>query len=218
MDSSLNGAKPGFAPAAPTGRHPRRFMSDLVLRFFLVFLLALPVYAAVRALYLRWKKPVTSKAREVVLGLFAAFMAALAALVFQPGEAYYAPGHPVYTASERIASRADINLVPFYTIRRFFDEGLGLRFVVNIIANVLMFSPFGLCLPLLWRRWQHALRVLGAGLLYSASIETVQLFIGRSVDIDDVILNVSGVALGYLLYKLLSKALPKKTAALGQPP
>jgi glycopeptide antibiotics resistance protein len=40
-------------------------------------------------------------------------------------------------------------------------------------------------------------------LLSSLSIEVVQHFIGRSFDIDDVILNVTGGIVGFIIYKSL---------------
>ena len=41
-------------------------------------------------------------------------------------------------------------------------------------------------------------------MLVSISIETTQLLIGRIFDIDDIILNIIGGMLGYLIYKLLN--------------
>ena len=38
-------------------------------------------------------------------------------------------------------------------------------------------------------------------MLVSISIETTQLLIGRIFDIDDIILNIIGGMLGYLIYK-----------------
>ena len=49
-------------------------------------------------------------------------------------------------------------------------------------------------------------------LLISGSIEYVQSLIGRTVDIDDVILNVMGGLIGYVvfyLFKKISYKLPK---------
>ncbi|MFV0414520.1 MAG: VanZ family protein, partial [Oscillospiraceae bacterium] len=51
-------------------------------------------------------------------------------------------------------------------------------------------------------------KVLGAGVLFSASIEFLQLFIARATDVDDILLNVAGVMLGYVGYKVLAAILP----------
>lgn len=46
--------------------------------------------------------------------------------------------------------------------------------------------------------------------IVSLSIETIQLSIGRVFDVDDVILNVLGGLIGFILYKVLNKAIPDK--------
>ena len=45
-------------------------------------------------------------------------------------------------------------------------------------------------------------------LLLPIFIEACQLFIGRSVDVDDVILNFAGGCIGAALYFVLRKAVP----------
>ena len=48
-------------------------------------------------------------------------------------------------------------------------------------------------------------------LIVSTTIETIQLALGRSFDIDDIILNVLGGVVGYLLY-IFSEFIFKKTS------
>ena len=51
-------------------------------------------------------------------------------------------------------------------------------------------------------RWRLAL----VAILYSATIEFTQLFIpDRSADVDDVIVNVFGAMLGFLVYVLVAR-------------
>ena len=45
-------------------------------------------------------------------------------------------------------------------------------------------------------------------ILSSVFIETVQVFLARMVDIDDVILNTLGGVIGYVLFLLLRKIAP----------
>lgn len=62
-----------------------------------------------------------------------------------------------------------------------------------------MFVPWGFGLVLLWKKNRTVPRIL----LWSAAlplfIETWQLFVGRSVDVDDFILNFAGSAIGGLV-------------------
>jgi glycopeptide antibiotics resistance protein len=79
---------------------------------------------------------------------------------------------------------------------------------IGLILNVLLFVPLGLLAPLLVRvrRWGEAAL---AGLLVSAAVEALQFIAdltispGRVADIDDLIANVVGAVLGFLLLQLL---------------
>lgn len=72
--------------------------------------------------------------------------------------------------------------------------------VSNLVANVLLFSPFGFALGLrfpttpLWR-------LAVACLVLSVSVELVQLLghLGRSADVTDVLTNVTGGVFGMLV-------------------
>lgn len=67
------------------------------------------------------------------------------------------------------------------------------------VENILLFIPFGMLLPLLGRRFRKAGYCLGAGLLSSILIESVQYITKRGyVETDDVIMNFLGTALGYI--------------------
>ena len=98
------------------------------------------------------------------------------------------------------------NLVPFHEIRRILWGGPWLWFV--LWGNIGMFVPIGFFTALLWKdaTWYRCALV---GFLSSGAIETVQLFVGRVSDIDDVILNTIGALLGYLLYWLISSWVPE---------
>lgn len=79
----------------------------------------------------------------------------------------------------------------------------------NFLLNIAMTVPLGLLLPVLTRRRSLG-AVLVAGLATSAGIEVAQyvclrlLSGGRTSDIDDVIANVLGVAIGYGVYRMLA--------------
>ena len=96
----------------------------------------------------------------------------------------------------------DDNFVPFHTLAiywRNFDSGFWMR---NLFGNLGLLLPLGLlgpiALPALRRWWQ----ILPLALLISASIELAQHWIpDRSADVDDVIVNVTGALLGYVIFK-----------------
>lgn len=81
-------------------------------------------------------------------------------------------------------------------------------FYRNIIGNIVLFTPFGFLLGHIFKinkYWQVTILTLLTSLL----IETIQLSIGRAFDVDDIVLNIIGGLLGYLVYRLLSKVFEK---------
>ncbi len=104
---------------------------------------------------------------------------------------------------------ADSNLVPFREIFRY-NVGSGL-FYTNVVGNVLLFLPFGFFVSSYLRN-RNVYPVLVLSIISSLSIELTQSAIGRTFDIDDIILNVFGGIIGYLLWKFvysMRKKLPK---------
>lgn len=70
--------------------------------------------------------------------------------------------------------------------------------LVNVIGNAGMFVPSGILLPVLYPRLRSLLKTLAAGMGISFCIELMQLsFSVRATDIDDLILNAAGAAVGY---------------------
>ncbi|MFC4735698.1 VanZ family protein [Bacillus daqingensis] len=102
------------------------------------------------------------------------------------------------------------NLEPFLSIYRIavYSENW-LDPLIILGGNVLLFLPFGLLFPALLNRGK-LLRKVGfiktaaAAAVLSTFIETVQyLFTYRVANVDDVILNTVGGAVGYVVYAAL---------------
>ena len=101
----------------------------------------------------------------------------------------------------------EINLIPFRVVERTYREAFinGIRsyFYINFLGNILLFVPFGFLVPLLWNMTNG--KVILYGCLASVFIEVCQLFLQRSTDVDDVILNTIGAAIGLLLFCLFRR-------------
>lgn len=99
------------------------------------------------------------------------------------------------------------NLAPFKEISRYFRyyNTIGpLLFLINIIGNVAAFLPFGFFLPIISRRSKKWYNTVMLGLGFSLTLETLQLiFKVGSFDVDDMLLNTLGAALGYLTYRFI---------------
>ena len=103
------------------------------------------------------------------------------------------------------------NLVPLRTIRAYLrllrHSRPVLRHVaaVNLAGNVAMFLPLGVLPPLLWPRLRRLWRLLlwtGGAI---AAMEVLQLVtLLGSCDVDDLLLNLLGVLLGWCLLRLFS--------------
>ena len=79
----------------------------------------------------------------------------------------------------------------------------------NSVLNVALFVPLGLLLPLIWGKYRSGRETLLFGFGMSAAIELLQVFTYRATDVNDLITNVLGTALGFLLGKRLLHSCPK---------
>ena len=91
------------------------------------------------------------------------------------------------------------NFIPFKEIMRY---NMGSRlFFKNVIGNMVMFLPYGFFVSYYLDNKKLSL-TFTLTLITSVAIETVQLIIGRTFDIDDIILNVIGGTLGFYIYHI----------------
>lgn len=153
--------------------------------------------------------------REGGLLLFTVFSAGLVSLTLFPAY-FWTVGHwygfvqgtqPLFPPVDLKLQLQTLQLKPFQEIVRAF-RGPWVMFLM--LANIGIFSPVGFFIALLWRRpswWKSLL----TGLLVSCLIEFIQLFVGRSTDIDDVILNTAGALVGFWLFCLLRAMVPDFT-------
>lgn len=92
-----------------------------------------------------------------------------------------------------------LNLRPFVWITECYAMGFQ-KMVMQLLLNIAMFVPYGFLLPAASRKVRRGWKTALAVLLTTVSIETLQYFMGRSADIDDVIMNFTGGIAGYCLF------------------
>lgn len=104
-----------------------------------------------------------------------------------------------------------INIIPFKTIIQFLALSHSWHAVlVNIFGNIAAFVPMGFLLPIAFNKLSGLLRVIIVVLATTFSIEVLQYITGvGAADIDDVLLNVLGGLLGYLMLFLVKKLMVK---------
>ena len=107
------------------------------------------------------------------------------------------------------------NIIPFQAILEFTKmmfSGHFSRGFNNIVGNVFVFAPFGYFIPLIYKKCQNIKIVILAGFFASLFFEICQYFLYLgSADIDDIILNLLGVILGFLFFKIVEKIYKRQT-------
>ena len=115
-----------------------------------------------------------------------------------------------YTVFKRSIAIHNAQFELFWSYRKWFagDVDLG----QEIIANIVMFIPFGFLMSALlpttpsFKGGKKAAVVIGGAILFSLIIETLQLVLMRGLfEWDDVFSNTVGAIAGLLLYNLLSR-------------
>ena len=137
---------------------------------------------------------VSPSSREWLLLAFVAYCGGMAVLTLLPNRfdllTVLRKGY-----NEPFFRRGTVNLHLMQTLR----YGL-----MIFAANVIMSIPFGFFPAVLWRRsrwWKAMIIAVGT----TCFIECWQIHIGRSFDVDDLLLNAAGAMLGWLLWLILKK-------------
>lgn len=125
--------------------------------------------------------------RTVGYLIFSVYLAAMDAVVGLPDITY-------------IRLSFNFNFVPF--LYMFSDYR-------NSLLNVLLFVPLGFFLPFFWKEFRSFGKTVLFGFCTSLVIELLQIFTFRATDVNDLITNTLGAALGYLLARAVLKLLPK---------
>lgn len=103
-----------------------------------------------------------------------------------------------------LSAMHSLNLIPFQFITT--EWGMSTRKqITQEIANVMMFVPLGFIFPAVYKRLRRCRWTILCTMGVSFCIESMQYFIGRSADVDDVLLNTCGGAIGYLLFIAFSR-------------
>jgi glycopeptide antibiotics resistance protein len=97
------------------------------------------------------------------------------------------------------------NFTPFKTIKMYIEYSYKLNSAENLLGNIVVFMPFGLLFPLLTESGQNFFVMLLNAFLFVLGIEIFQLFSAfGAFDVDDILLNCLGAALGFGIYRLIN--------------
>lgn len=159
----------------------------ILLPAFLIYLLSL---------FIGSRKKHYKAGQYVTLITLAIYLLAVIHLVFFPIEVY--PGGYESTGPLWLAILKEIQFIPILTLD-----------IPTFVLNIIMLIPFGVYLPLLNDNVDSVRIAAKYGFFLSLSIEILQLIIevtvgsGRTADINDLIANTLGAAVGFVLLKKL---------------
>jgi glycopeptide antibiotics resistance protein len=100
------------------------------------------------------------------------------------------------------------NFIPFREITRY--QITDRLFIKNVLGNLLIFVPYGFFVSY-YLNFKKVYQIVIMSIIASFSIEYTQLIIGRVFDVDDIMLNILGAIVGYLLYRIV-KPLSRKVS------
>ena len=145
--------------------------------------------------------------REAILLLMYVNLAVIIRFVFFPMSRINGRVQPLrFDASEILPFK--LNPIPFVHLLEYDSKK---EMLLNVMGNTAMFIPTGVILPIIYKKLNTFWKVIGVGVLISLCIEIIQLpFFERTSDVDDLLLNTLGVAIGYLIYKLVLKPIKRR--------
>lgn len=174
------------------------------------FIITFVVFSMVRVKFFSHRKINSNGFREFLLSLFAGYLAFLVIMLFTPNS--YIANSGINLTNEnfdfvgnfkdRITSGAwGVNLVPLRTIKNYIKYSGFLHTMTNVMGNIIIFLPFGIFVAEIFPKTRSLSKILVITFFSSFFVEFIQFFIGRSVDIDDLMLNVLGSVIGYFIWK-----------------
>lgn len=100
-------------------------------------------------------------------------------------------------ARDPVNNGLNVNLHWFLAVLEAWNS-CSLKNWINILINVVMYVPFGILLPYLGKMYKKWYVVFFTGTAFSLVTEGLQYFFGVGVfDVDDLLANVLGIAMGY---------------------
>ena len=160
------------------------------------------LYAIWRVIWAKRKKLPVHWGFEIMRCLFVCYLTGLMNLVLVPGNLWshfffflkngYSAGglDPMFSGGFNLIPTFIKCLMGEYTIGRWVSEML--------TGNLLMFIPMGFFLPLVSERVSRH-NILKIAVAIPVMIEVIQPIIGRSFDVDDLLMNFAGIMIGYFI-------------------
>ncbi|MXP78566.1 hypothetical protein GN277_25460 [Lachnospiraceae bacterium WCA-9-b2] len=116
-----------------------------------------------------------------------------------------------YELSDRVNTYSmqgsiNYNLIPFRSMSAQIERITQWWALKNLLGNIIPFIPFGFLLPVTYKKFSSAISVFVIGLASILVIESFQFFTKLgSFDVDDIILNMTGIVCGYVIFLVTNR-------------
>ncbi len=170
------------------------------------FLQVLPITCVVGILYagcryraLARRKTAVAWKTEIIRWLFVCYLTGLVTLVLVPDNLwtflwfYLRNGYAGLELPPPFSG--ELNLVPTLLKILAGEMTMGSWVRTMLVGNLLMYLPMGVFLPLVFERIGKS-DVWKLALIIPLSVEIIQPILGRSFDVDDLLLNFMGIVIG----------------------
>lgn len=185
---------------------------SLFLQVVPITLLVGVVYAIYRCIRIRKQGGSVCWGKEIMRWLFVCYLTGLVNLILVPANLWMYIWATIcigYSHSEIAFFSGEFNLVP--TVFKLITGELTIgRWVLKMLVyNFLMFVPFGFFLPLVSEKVNNR-NIWKIAVLVPVAVEVIQSIVGRSFDVDDLILNFAGIVVGYFIAQLFLRVLKRQ--------
>ena len=161
-----------------------------------------PIYCILRMFYM--KNKTRNVGRELVMLVFFFYSVSIFSQTIIPNF-QFSNGQIIFDTSTAFVRS---NFTPLQTIMLYYDQLNGplanIAFY-NLAGNIVLFIPFGFLIPLLWKKFRGWRIMHIVAFIIPLFIEGTQYFIGRSIDVDDVLLNAIAIVIGFMLFKIFRR-------------
>ena len=173
------------------------------------------VYIIFRIVFLKRKKCHIAWLSELMRLLFVCYLTGLCSLVILPANFWLHFFDGIFFGwweyMEGFFRLGEVNLIPTAVKYVSGEFILGSWVKGMIVGNIVMFLPLGFFLPFITEKRSRK-SVFAIAIIVPIIVELLQLIVGRSFDVDDLICNFLGILIGFFIadgIKKVGKAIVK---------
>ena len=187
---------------------------SLFLQVVPITLLVGAVYAVYRCIRIKRHRETICWSKEIMRWLYVCYLTGLVNLILVPANLWMFIWANIcigYSHSELTFFSGNINLIPTIFKLIMGELTIGRWVLKMLIYNFLMFVPFGFFLPFVSEKVNNR-NIWKIAIIVPVIVEIVQPIVGRSFDVDDLVLNFAGIMVGYAVFVAIKALFGKRSS------